>query len=66
MPTVMTLAIPSNANGLPDLLAQTLPSNAPVAAFVCRGTHCEAPITDIDAFKALLGSLGEQPHPHQQ
>ncbi|MFT5449553.1 MAG: hypothetical protein ACI9DC_004750 [Gammaproteobacteria bacterium] len=66
MPTVMTLAIPSNANGLPDLLAQTLPSNAPVATFVCRGTHCEAPITDIDAFKALLGSLGEQPHPHQQ
>lgn len=66
MPTVTALAIPSNANALPDLLAQTVPANVPVAAFVCRGTHCEAPITDINLFKALLGSLGEQSSQYEE
>jgi uncharacterized protein YyaL (SSP411 family) len=60
MPAVTTLAIPSDVNGLPELLAQTLPANTRIAAFVCRGTHCEAPITHIDTFKTLLGNLGEQ------
>ena len=71
LPMVTTLAIPTQASGLPELLAQTAaPANingddegandrsrARVAAYVCRGTHCEAPITDFGAFEILLGEL---------
>jgi len=69
MPTVMTLAIPTGAKGLPDLLAQTAApvqgdhdgGGERVAAYVCRGTHCEAPITNFSAFEILLGELTGAP-----
>jgi uncharacterized protein YyaL (SSP411 family) len=67
LPTVMILAIPSSTRPLPELLAQGAALAAStgnskvqglgVAAYVCRGTHCEAPITDRDAFEVLLSQL---------
>jgi hypothetical protein len=44
-PHRFALCIPNDAAVLPGLLAARAPS-ATAVAYVCAGTHCEAPITD--------------------
>jgi uncharacterized protein YyaL (SSP411 family) len=52
-PRRLTLAIPADATGLPDQLEARSPAADPVA-YVCSGLNCSAPVTDLDAFEALL------------
>ena len=46
-PQRLSFAIPAGETGLPGALAQRTP-RGDVVAFVCRGTHCLAPVTRID------------------
>ncbi|MGB5438917.1 MAG: thioredoxin domain-containing protein, partial [Gammaproteobacteria bacterium] len=52
-PARITLAIPANATGLPALLAQRKPGSG-VVAYICNGLVCGEPVTDMQAFDALL------------
>ena len=52
-PRRLTLAIPADATGLPGQLEARSPAADPVA-YVCSGLNCSAPVTDLDAFEALL------------
>ncbi len=47
-PRKIVLAIPNDANNLTGLLAQCVPRGE-VCAYICRGTQCSLPITEIDA-----------------
>jgi hypothetical protein len=46
-PRRLSLAIPSAASGLPQGLAERRAPPAGCVAYVCRGTHCEAPVADL-------------------
>ena len=52
-PRRMVFAIPSAAPDLPGLLAERRPGAGPVA-YVCRGHHCDAPITTLDALDEAM------------
>ena len=52
-PRRAVFAIPSGAPDLPGLLAERRPAGGPVA-YVCRGHHCEAPITNLDALDEAM------------
>ncbi|APZ43700.1 thioredoxin domain-containing protein [Acidihalobacter ferrooxydans] len=54
-PTRLTLAIPSEERGLPAALADKPAPARGVYAYLCRGTHCEAPITDPAELHKALG-----------
>ena len=48
-PHRLTFSIPSDAEALPNALADKSPVGETVA-YVCRGTVCSAPLTDFDAY----------------
>ena len=52
-PRRLTLAIPSQTEGLPAALADKTSRAAPVA-YVCRGSSCSAPLDSQDALLAIL------------
>ena len=58
-PRRSVFAIPSDAAELPGLLAERRPAAGPVA-YVCRGHHCEAPITSLEALDEAMreGEVG--------
>ena len=52
-PRRAVFAIPSGGPDLPGLLAERRPAADPVA-YVCRGHHCEAPITTLEALDEAM------------
>jgi uncharacterized protein YyaL (SSP411 family) len=52
-PRRVVLAIPNDAKQLPGLLAQREPQGEAVA-YVCEGHTCQAPVTDLEAFKQMM------------
>ena len=56
-PRQQCYAIPATCTNLPGLLADRPVQTSPIA-YVCRGTHCQAPILDIASLRALNQSLG--------
>ena len=52
-PRRIVLAIPAAEIGLPGSLAAMEPGER-IRAYRCRGTHCEAPVEDLEAFDASL------------
>ena len=67
-PRRLTLAIPDTVTGLPGELDARLP-HAGTVAYVCNGMTCSAPVTDLAAFDALLGTAAgdrDQPAPSRQ
>lgn len=54
-PHRVALAIPRDAAGLPGLLAARASAATPIA-YVCAGTHCAAPLTDLAALERALAS----------
>jgi hypothetical protein len=59
-PRRLSLAIPGAATGLPGMLAQRPAPAGGTVAYLCRGTHCEAPSRSLDDFAARLAT-GEPP-----
>ena len=62
-PQRWTLAVASDAVGLPPALASKTPSSAGAdvpLAYLCRGTQCSAPINSLAALLAELGPPDEQ------
>ena len=57
-PKRLCLPIPEDAKSLPATLAHYLPHPGGVIAYVCRGTHCLPPVTELDQFSELLRSSG--------
>jgi uncharacterized protein YyaL (SSP411 family) len=53
-PRRWTLAVPTDASGLPPAIASK-PAADGAVAYVCRGTQCSAPISSLGA---LIGELG--------
>jgi uncharacterized protein YyaL (SSP411 family) len=49
----LAFAIPDNAKDLPGVLAARV-NRADVTAYVCTGHECQAPVTTLEAFTALL------------
>ncbi len=54
IPDRVVLAIPSSAEQLPGLLAAKTAPEKGVLAYPCRGTNCQAPISEINEFKKYL------------
>ncbi len=54
LPQRSVYAIADDANTLPGLLAQRTHQEGKVMAYICQGTQCQAPITDLDAFTQYL------------
>ena len=52
LPATMVIALPPGAGNLPQVLAK--PESAAVAAWVCEGTTCLAPVSDLEALCAAL------------
>jgi hypothetical protein len=52
-PRVAVFAVPAGESDLPAALAAKA-AGAATTAWVCRGTHCEAPLTDLAALRAAL------------
>ena len=55
-PRRLTLAIPATAGPLPGLLAQR-EVRGDVVAYVCSGTECSLPITELTALEAKLAGM---------
>jgi uncharacterized protein YyaL (SSP411 family) len=51
-PRRLVLAIPADEPELPGALAAMVPG-ASIRAYRCRGTHCEAPLTSLDALEQV-------------
>jgi uncharacterized protein YyaL (SSP411 family) len=51
-PRRLVLAIPTDEPELPGALAAMVPG-ASIRAYRCRGTHCEAPLTSLDALEQV-------------
>ena len=58
-PRRLSLAIPGDATDLPDGLAERRAPPSGCLAYVCRGTHCEAPIAELSVLDGIL--RGEEP-----
>jgi len=54
MPNRIVLAIPSEVGQLPGLLSSKTAPEAGVLAYLCRGTSCLPPVSDIDDFREYL------------
>src|SRR5690606_15936510 len=52
-PHRLSFAIPSEESQLPGLLAERTPTGA-ATAYVCEGTTCRAPITDLAILRTAL------------
>jgi uncharacterized protein YyaL (SSP411 family) len=53
-PRRMVLAVPADAPGLPEAIAEKAPRGAAAVGYVCRGTVCSEP---IDSFAGLAETL---------
>ena len=53
-PRRLTLAIPNDAQDLPEFLALRQPLEQGVVAYLCSGSQCSAPITELDELLAEL------------
>jgi uncharacterized protein YyaL (SSP411 family) len=51
-PDTVVLGVPSDASGLPDVLAKPLRQG--VNAFICQGVTCSAPVSELDLMQRLL------------
>jgi uncharacterized protein YyaL (SSP411 family) len=54
----MTLAIPNETAGLPDLLRR--PPTSSVTAYVCQGTSCLPPISSREELARTLEATAQQ------
>ena len=54
LPTMLTLALPNDTEGLPAFLRR--PQGSVVTAYVCQGTACLPPITRRDELARMLRS----------
>jgi len=52
-PRRLVLAIPTDASGLPEALADKVPGKSAIA-YICHGSTCSAP---LDSLEALLSAL---------
>ncbi len=52
-PRRLVFAIPDTATNLPGLLAERAPGDT-TTAWVCTGTSCQAPVTNLDTLAALV------------
>jgi uncharacterized protein YyaL (SSP411 family) len=52
-PRISVMAVPADAQSLPDALAEK-PARGAVIAYLCRGTHCDAPVSDLAVLKQAL------------
>ena len=59
-PRRMTLAIPSDATGLPGILADCRPGDG-VIAYVCEGFQCAPPIGRLEDLEIALAKSGVKP-----
>ena len=57
-PRRLTLAIPNDAQNLPEFLALRKSVKQGVVAYLCSGSQCSAPITDLDI---LIAELNQKP-----
>ena len=59
-PRRAVFAIPSATPELPGLLTERRPAAAGPVAYVCRGHHCEAPITTFESLDEAMrgGEVG--------
>ncbi len=53
-PRRISLAIPDHASDLPGLLGSRQSGDSGVIAYICSGTQCQTPITDLDVFDSAL------------
>jgi uncharacterized protein len=51
-PDTVVLGVPSDASGLPEVLAKPLGQG--VNAFICQGVTCSAPVSELDLMRRLL------------
>ena len=56
-PLVSIIAVASDCAALPPSLAGKVPREGPVA-YLCRGSTCDAPMTDLATVNAALGNPG--------
>ncbi len=56
-PDRVVLAIPSDAEQLPELLSSKTAPNDGVLAYPCKGTNCLPAISDLDDFNAYLNGI---------
>jgi uncharacterized protein YyaL (SSP411 family) len=61
-PQRLAFCIPNDVEDLPGQLAGFTPRTSTVA-YVCRGTHCEAPIGSLEDLLARLGRASGHPEP---
>jgi uncharacterized protein YyaL (SSP411 family) len=64
-PRRMTLAIPASITNLPEALSVKQPAEE-VVAYLCRGTHCDAPISSLEDFNSALSSTEATAHDSSQ
>ena len=55
-PRRISLAIPDDANDLPGLLGSRQHSGSGVLAYICSGTQCQTPISELQAFDTELAT----------
>jgi hypothetical protein len=55
-PRRISLAIPTAATGVPGLLGERVALPDRTVAYICRGTHCETPATDLVDFGSRLAA----------
>jgi uncharacterized protein YyaL (SSP411 family) len=55
-PRRLSLAIPATTTGTPGLLGERLAPAQGTVAYICRGTHCETPATDLRDFGRRLAA----------
>ena len=61
-PRRLGLAIPADADGLPQALAERAPRSGPVA-YLCSGASCAPPIETLAALETALGASEPPPPP---
>ncbi|HTT08982.1 MAG TPA: thioredoxin domain-containing protein [Gammaproteobacteria bacterium] len=57
VPRRQVFAIPTDAQNLPSLLAAREPSKSGTVAYVCEGTHCEAPVSKSGELEKLVEKI---------
>ena len=57
-PARLTLSIPTEARGLPGVLALCQPAEQGVVAYVCQSAQCGAPIRDLAALDEAIRKEG--------